>query len=167
MNTLCLSSGELPFQCNFCEKKFAQKNDMYKHETAMHWKKLRCSTCSLQFTSQAECKEHRAKCSKVSPVAEPNLKGPAEKEVSDPLSVEFTSSVVLEQNFDNNSEIILPELNNATSLIQGVSDVQFHCTGCDVTFDTEQRLEKHFRGFHGQNNLEESTVEAYHLEYAV
>lgn len=49
-------------KCRFCEKTFNCKPELFKHEENVHlgmeYKKLTCSLCSLEFTSQELLNEH-------------------------------------------------------------------------------------------------------------
>lgn len=142
----CIVSGDLPFKCRLCNKRYAQKNDRDRHESAIHWA---CSICSFQSTSTAESKVHFAKCSKTGVQNH----------------VESTPPVVLEN--AESSQLILEVQGSVAPSSQAMSVVQYLCTACNVTFNSEQRLENHFTRYHGQSDVHNSTVEAVHFEYTV
>ncbi len=53
-------TGELPYTCDICDKKFSQKGTMNRHKKAVHLreKPYKCEVCQRQFSVNSNLKAH-------------------------------------------------------------------------------------------------------------
>lgn len=153
---------------------------MLKHQAAIHEKVMRCPSCDVCFPNTKQYTEHCAMCSQNTVGSAVLKKVLQNHSLLDAKELTLVQSGVSDQDALPQVEASINQVTtmhqegvllNSSSLdhnatLSLVEEVNYLCTLCNVTFDSEQRLNRHFQGFHGAADVTLPLTE-FHVEYTL